>query len=121
MAACCAGEGARLGEFKELIASFDKIQKSLTDYLDTKRSAFPRFYLISDEELLSILGTSDVDAIQPHMIKLFDNCKELHFSRVKIAAGMWSEEKEYLTFYETVKVEGAVEDWLNVVDVGRDK
>ena len=69
MAGCCKDEGAKLGEFKELIVNFDKIQKSLSDYLDTKRSAFPRFYLISDEELLSILGTSDINAIQPHMIK----------------------------------------------------
>eukprot|EP00971_Amphidinium_carterae_P311993 6201741-Amphidinium_carterae.1 len=45
-----------------LTAEFDRIQKSLTDYLDTKRSAFPRFYLISDDELLSILGTSDPKA-----------------------------------------------------------
>ncbi|CAD7947894.1 unnamed protein product [Amoebophrya sp. A25] len=116
LGACCKNEGARYQEFKDLIAAFDKIQKSLTDYLDTKRSAFPRFYLISDDELLSILGTSDVLAIQPHMIKLFDNCKELNFPRVKTVAGMWSEEGEYLTFHETVAAEGAIEDWLNRVD-----
>jgi dynein heavy chain, axonemal len=54
--ACCVDDGARVQLFKDLISAFDKIQKSLADYLDTKRSAFPRFYLISDEELLSILG-----------------------------------------------------------------
>ncbi len=84
--------------------------------MDTKRSAFPRFYLISDEELLSILGTSDVVAVQPHMIKLFDNCKELNMPRTRVGSGMWSEEKEYLSFYNNVKLEGAVEDWLNRVD-----
>ena len=90
MNACCQNDGARLQEFKDLIANFDKIQKSLTDYLDTKRSAFPRFYLISDDELLSILGTSDILAIQPHMIKLFDNCKELHFGRAALASAACS-------------------------------
>lgn len=114
--ACCMNEGARLDEFKELISSFDKIQKSLTDYLDTKRSAFPRFYLISDDELLSILGTSDINAIQPHMIKLFDNCKILDFVRPKVAGGMTSEEGEYLTLRETVLCQGSVEDWLNLID-----
>lgn len=100
-----------------MIELFDKIQKSLTDYLDTKRSAFPRFYLISDDELLSILGTSDINAIQPHMIKLFDNCKKLEFVRPKIAGGMFSEEGEYLTFHENVTCGmSAVEDWLNAVD-----
>jgi dynein heavy chain len=49
-------------------------QKSLSEYLDTKRCAFPRFYFISDEELLSILGTSDPTSVQEHMLKLFDNC-----------------------------------------------
>ena len=50
-------------------------QKSLTDYLDAKRGIFPRFYFISDDELLSILGSSDPMAVQPHMLKLFDNCR----------------------------------------------
>ncbi len=57
----------------------DKCQKSLTDYLDTKRNAFSRFYFISDDELLSVLGSSDPTSIQVHMLKLFDNVKELKF------------------------------------------
>ncbi|KAH8057483.1 dynein light chain binding protein [Aureococcus anophagefferens] len=59
----------------------DKCQKSLTDYLDTKRNAFSRFYFISDDELLSVLGSSDPTSIQVHMLKLFDNVKELIFAR----------------------------------------
>ena len=69
---CLASQGSKLHRVQEndilsksmegLTAEFDRIQKSLTDYLDTKRSAFPRFYLISDDELLSILGTSDPKA-----------------------------------------------------------
>ena len=37
------------------MSEFDRIQKSLTDYLDTKRSLFPRFYFISEADLLSSL------------------------------------------------------------------
>lgn len=36
-----------------------------------------RFYFISDDELLSVLGSSGHEAVQPLMLKLFDNCKEL--------------------------------------------
>ena len=69
-------------EFEALTAMgdrLDKCQKSLTDYLDTKRNAFSRFYFISDDELLSVLGSSDPTSIQVHMLKLFDNVKELKF------------------------------------------
>ena len=59
----------------------DNCQKSLSDYLDTKRCAFPRFFFISDDELLSVLGNNDPRSIQIHLLKLFDNVKEMQFGR----------------------------------------
>ena len=43
----CSVEG-RLQTMQELLASLETCQKSLSEYLDTKRCAFPRFYFISD-------------------------------------------------------------------------
>jgi dynein heavy chain len=66
----------------------------LSEYLDSKRFVFSRFYFLSDEDLLSILGSSDAEAVQPHMLKLFDNCKELLMSKSKQVTGMESDEGE---------------------------
>ncbi|KAJ8924399.1 hypothetical protein NQ315_007195, partial [Exocentrus adspersus] len=115
---CCSAAG-RLEEFQGLGYGLDRCQKSLNDYLDSKRRRFPRFYFISTEELLSILGSSDPNVVQDHIIKMFDNIKSLKFNvdsqeRV-ICTAMLSAEREVMDFRTPVLIEGKVEEWMNEV------
>jgi len=51
----------------------------LQEYLDSKRLSFPRFYFLSNDELLEILGQSkEPNAVQvcPHIILLFSHVSQ---------------------------------------------
>lgn len=78
---CVKGDSNRYEELKTLQNELDKCEKSLIQYLESKRMALPRFYFIPNEDLLEILGTSDPEAIQPHLQKLYDNCERLVFGQ----------------------------------------
>ena len=108
----------RLNTLEELLDRLDKCQKSLSDYLNTKRNSFPRFFFISDDELLSVLGTSDPTAIQIHMLKLFTNVKTLKFARAnKLIVGMGSSKKEIMDFKDGVVISGGVEEWMTLIEL----
>ena len=112
----CSVEG-RLETLQTLSEQLETCQKSLSDYLDTKRNAFPRFFFMSDDDLLSILGSSDPQAVQEHMLKLFDNCASLKFGRGnKTVIGMVSAEGESFEFRTPTPVDGAVETWMTAVE-----
>lgn len=73
----------------------------LQDYLETKRSAFPRFYFLSDDELLEIIAqTRDPTAVQRHLPKCFENINALTFGEDNIITAMSSAEGEVVPFVE---------------------
>ncbi|KXS09529.1 hypothetical protein M427DRAFT_128896 [Gonapodya prolifera JEL478] len=101
-------------------ALLDRIQKCLEDYLESKRLLFPRFYFLSNDELLEILSqTRNPQAVQPHLGKCFDAIKQLDFASesksVDIVA-MVSPEGERVPFGKTLKARGNVEAWLGQVE-----
>ena len=75
----CANEKL-LMIFIESNKFLDMVQKGLSDYLETKRSVFARFYFLSNDELLSILSeTKDVNLVQPHLKKCYEGINRVVF------------------------------------------
>jgi dynein heavy chain len=99
--------------------TLDQIQKSLEIYLETKRASFPRFYFLSDDELLSILSqTRNPEAVQEHLCKCFDAINRVTFTGKADIIDMNDMIKEKVPFVNPVQTSGqAVEKWLGDIEV----
>lgn len=68
-----------------------------------KRSKFAWFYFLSDDDLLSILSeTKEVERIQSHLRKVFENIQKLEFNDKKMILSMFSVEGEKIKFLEDI-------------------
>ena len=74
----------KIGSVKSILTTMldrlERCQKSLNEFLEEKRSSFPRFYFIGDDDLLQILGQASKPAvIQTHLKKLFAGIYNVNF------------------------------------------
>eukprot|EP00755_Sulcionema_specki_P020771 Sspe_Gene.12750::Locus_4355_Transcript_2_2_Confidence_0.222_Length_4895::g.12750::m.12750/K10408/DNAH; dynein heavy chain, axonemal len=102
-----------LPQCKKDIDSLERIEKRLEEKLDQKRRLFPRFYFLSNDDLLDILAQiRNPDKIAPHMLKMFDNIKKLILTESADVTHMCSSEGEQVALYKIFKARGPVEKWL---------
>ncbi|XP_044147930.1 LOW QUALITY PROTEIN: dynein axonemal heavy chain 14 [Bufo gargarizans] len=99
----------------------EKILKCLEDFLEIKRRVFPRFYFLSNDDLLSILaGSKNPNVIQPHLVKCFENIQRLdikhHLNSSPEVETIVSAEGERICMPKNVRVRGSVEQWLGNVE-----
>uniref|UniRef100_A0A182IVR3 Dynein beta chain, ciliary n=4 Tax=Anopheles atroparvus TaxID=41427 RepID=A0A182IVR3_ANOAO len=98
-------------------------EKALAEYLETKRLYFPRFYFVSSADLLDILSNGNrPEVVCKHLTKLFDSIAKLKLESIddghtKKALGMIAKDTEYVKFFESCNCTGAVEVWLNRVQI----
>lgn len=102
-----------LRELRDHNKSLDFINQSLQEMLDAKRQNFPRFYFLSDDEVIDIIATDKTDKLQGMLNKIFDGITRLAVEEQSgNAVAMISKEKEEVKFLKQMKMSGKPDEYM---------
>lgn len=103
----------------------EDIKKHLNQFLDGKRLSFPRFFFMTNEDLLEIIGQArDPTPVNKHINKIFEGVKEVHClppsgskaNKLYVIDGVIAPDGENLDFGgNTLPIQGKVEDWMRML------
>ena len=105
-----------------MLVELENCQKSLFGYLESKRALFPRFYFMSDADLLKLLSQgSEPQAIQAYYPKLFDAVDRVEHSRkdknhiIAIKSRLGAREEEIELRRPVIIRSNVIEEWLHAL------
>lgn len=84
--------------------TIESVKKKLNEYLHSKQLLFPRFFFLSNDDLLHILSqTKEPVRVQDHLNKCFEGIQLLSFSEPsKIVTSMLSSMDEEVKFNQQI-------------------
>jgi dynein heavy chain len=109
----CSDENL-LGKINESNEWLEQVEKGLNDYIEKKKTLFPRFYFLSNETLLKILSeTKDLNRVKENLKNIFENIHNIELQDDKIILKMISNLGEPVPLKNIISIDRKnIEDWM---------
>eukprot|EP01063_Lacrimia_lanifica_P013617 TRINITY_DN20252_c0_g1_i1.p1 TRINITY_DN20252_c0_g1~~TRINITY_DN20252_c0_g1_i1.p1 ORF type:complete len:4669 (+),score=1741.83 TRINITY_DN20252_c0_g1_i1:139-14145(+) len=94
----------------------DMCKKSLSGYLCSKRNVQPRFFFVSNSQLLEILGqASNPQTVQSHLPSITNAMCDLMFDQDRNILGFHSKDGETVRFEAPISTDRDVVEWIQSI------